>query len=107
MSSLKFLKKIKSMTAVTSCGFVVFSGICYYKNDEKFFDNILMPLTRKFLDAEASHRLAVFACKWNLLPKNDFKDPKTLVCINRKKIDAALTEIIHLLFNFRKLIFVE
>lgn len=79
MSSNKFLKKIKSMVAVASCSSLIFGGICYYRNDEKFFDKIVMPLTRKLLDAEDAHKLAIFACKWNLLPANKYEDPKTLV----------------------------
>lgn len=79
MSSAKFFKKIKSLVSVTSCGTLIFSGICFYRNDEKFFDNILMPLTRKILDAETSQKLTLFACKWNLLPRNNYEDPKSLV----------------------------
>lgn len=79
MSSAKFFKKIKSMAAVTSCSGLIFSGLCYYRNDEGFFDKVAMPLTRQLLDAETAHRLAVLACKWNFLPKNDYEDPKTLV----------------------------
>lgn len=79
MTSVKFFKKIKSMVAVTSCSGVIFSGLCYYRNDEGFFDNIAMPLTRKLFDAETAHRLAVLACKWNVLPANNYEDPKTLV----------------------------
>lgn len=48
-------------------------------NDENFFENFLMPLTRKMLDAEDAHKLAVFACKWNLLPRISYEDPMTLV----------------------------
>ena len=79
MSSAKFFKKIKSMAVVTSFSGVIFSGICYYRNDEGFFNNVAMPLTRAFFDAETAHRLAVKACKWNILPKNDYVDPKALV----------------------------
>lgn len=48
MSSIKFVKKIKSIVAVTSCSSLIFSGFCYFKNDEKFFENFAMPLTRLF-----------------------------------------------------------
>lgn len=79
-SSAKFLKKVKSMIKVSTCGGILFGGILYYRNDERFFSNFAMPLTRLLLDAESAHQLAVFACKYHqLLPKNGYKDPKTLV----------------------------
>jgi hypothetical protein len=79
MSSAKFIKKIKSMAVVGSCSSLIFGGYCYQTNDEKFFSNFLMPMTRLLLDAESAHKLAIFACKYNLLPKNSYQDPKTLV----------------------------
>jgi hypothetical protein len=81
MSSAKFFKKIKSMIKVTSSAGVIFGGMSFYRNDESFFDNIAMPLTRMLLDAETAHRMAVVACKWNILPANNYEDPKTLVRI--------------------------
>lgn len=86
MSSGKFFKKIKSIITVTSCSGLIFGGICYYRNDEGFFDKIAMPLTRLILDAESAHRMAVLACKWNILPKNNYEDPKTLVRFATKEM---------------------
>lgn len=83
MSSTKLIKKLKSTLAVTSVSSLIFGGICYYRNDEKFFDNVAMPLTRMLFDAEAAHKFAIFACKWNLIPSNNYKDPKTLVRAER------------------------
>lgn len=79
MSSAKFAKKIKSLVKVFGVGSTLFGGLNYHKNDEKFFSNFLMPLTRLLLDAESVHRVAIFACKHNLLPVNKYEDPKTLV----------------------------
>lgn len=79
MSSAKFIKKLKSLVAVTSCSSVIFGGVLYYRNDERFFDNFFMPLTRRLLDPESAHKAAVTACKWNLLPANKYEDPETLV----------------------------
>lgn len=105
MSSAKFFKKIKSMVTVTSCSGLIFGGICYYRNDEGFFDKIAMPLTRLILDAESAHRMAVLACKWNILPKNSYEDPKTLV---RFKMKEKFRLIKILLLDFpRKHKFVE
>lgn len=79
MSSAKLLKKIKSIVLVGGCSGMIFSGMLYYRNDEKFFDSIAMPLTRKLLEAESAHKFGIFCCKWNLLPSNTYEDPKTLV----------------------------
>lgn len=79
MSSAKFFKKVKSMVVVTSCSSVIFGGLCYYRNDESFFDKVLMPVTRKLFEPETAHKIAIFTCKWGLLPNNSYKDPETLV----------------------------
>jgi hypothetical protein len=91
MSSAKFFKKVVSMAKVTSFSGLIFSGLCYYRNDEGFFDNVAMPLTRALLDGEQAHRLAVLACKWNVMPKNNYEDPKTLVKFKLAISIATLT----------------
>jgi hypothetical protein len=65
---------------VSAGGFGAFSALSIYKEDEQFYDNFLMPLTR-MLDAETSHNYAIAACKYKLFPKSRFKDPETLVCV--------------------------
>lgn len=85
MSAAKFVKKLKSMAAVTGCGSIIFGGLCYYRNDEKFFDKFAMPLTRKLFDAETAHKIGIFACKWNLLPTNKYNDPPSLVMTLKKE----------------------
>jgi len=78
MSSSKFLKKIRSLAVVSVTGTLLFGGLNFYRNDEQFFDKVAMPLTR-LLDPEQAHRLAVFACKWKILPAVKYEDPKSLV----------------------------
>lgn len=51
MSSAKFVKKLTSMIKVSTCSSLIFGGLCYYRNDEKFFDSVLMPATRLLFDA--------------------------------------------------------
>lgn len=51
MSSAKLVKKLKSIVTVTGCSSLIFGGFLYYRNDERFFDNFLMPLTRKLFEA--------------------------------------------------------
>lgn len=62
----------------------MFGGFLFYRNDERFFSNFAMPLTRLLFDAETAHEIAIFACKHKILPKNNFEDPKTLVRIHHK-----------------------
>lgn len=99
MSSAKFFKKIKSMVKVTTCSALIFSGFCYYRNDEDFFDNVAMPLTRKLFDAKTAHRLAVLACKWNILPANSYEDPKTLVSFSVEANTCSNEFYVHILGN--------
>ncbi|CRL07555.1 CLUMA_CG020520, isoform A [Clunio marinus] len=77
MSSSKLLHKIKSMVLITSSATALLGGYCFYKNDERLFDYVLMPLMRLF-EAERSHELAVKTCKYKILPSVDYKDPDSL-----------------------------
>lgn len=79
MSSSKFVRRIKSMVVVSTCSSFLFSGVLYHQNDETFFDNFLMPLSRFFLNDEKLQKLGIFLCKWNLVPRNNYKDPFSLV----------------------------
>lgn len=67
-------------------GFGAFSALSIYKEDEQFYDNILMPLTRA-LDAETSHNYAIAACKFKLFPKSRFRDPESLVCVQMSALN--------------------
>ena len=79
MSTNKFASKMKSLVAVTSCSSLILAGLLYNKNDEKFFDNFAMPLVNNFLSPENAHKLGIFLCKWDLMPKNSYVDPSNLV----------------------------
>lgn len=78
MSRPSMFRKLKSLAVVSSCGALLFGGLQYYKNDEKFFRTILMPVSRLF-DPETAHSLGIFAFKWNLVPKGNQVEPVTLV----------------------------
>lgn len=80
MSSSKLFYKIKTLALVSSSSSLLLGGYCYYKNDEKFFNNFLMP-TIRLLDAEKAHELAVKVCKFKAVPAVDFTDPESLVTL--------------------------
>jgi dihydroorotate dehydrogenase len=63
---------------VTAGAFGAFSTISIYRGNEKFFDNILMPLVHT-LNPETSHKVAIIALKYGLFPRSTYKDPVTLV----------------------------
>ncbi|XP_065341134.1 dihydroorotate dehydrogenase (quinone), mitochondrial isoform X1 [Cloeon dipterum] len=73
----RLIGKIGSLVMVTGGGFGAFSAISIYNEDEKFYDNIFMPLVQR-LDPETSHNFAIFACKYKLFPKSKFQDPESL-----------------------------
>jgi hypothetical protein len=79
MSASKLLNKVKSFVAVTGSSSLIFGGLLYHQNDEKFFENFLMPLMRLTLKPESQIKLGIFLCKYKLLPKNNYKDPPSLV----------------------------
>lgn len=73
----RFTHKIKSLLYVTAGAFGAFSAISIYKENEKFFDSILMPLVHT-LNPETSHKVAIIASKYGLFPKSSYEDPATL-----------------------------
>lgn len=76
--NLTFQHKIKSLLSVTAGAFGAFSAVSIYKENEKFFDSILMPLVHT-LNPETSHKVAIIASKYGLFPKSSYEDPATLV----------------------------
>lgn len=61
---------------VTAGAGVLFASLNIYKGNENFYDNFLMPVVQKF-PPEASHRLAVLACKYKLFRESEV-DASTL-----------------------------
>lgn len=53
-------------------------GYGVYKNDSRFYDNLLMPVVQ-LCPPEFSHRMAVLAFKYNLIPKQQTIDSERLV----------------------------
>lgn len=70
--------KLKSTAIVTTCSFGAFLGIGVYRNNEKVYDNYLMPLVQ-FCPPELCHRLAVLGFKFKLFPSQTEPDSKILV----------------------------
>ncbi|XP_069702613.1 dihydroorotate dehydrogenase (quinone), mitochondrial isoform X2 [Periplaneta americana] len=69
--------KVKSMLYITAGAFGTFSALSLYKGNEKYFDNILMPMLH-ILNPETSHKFAITASKYGFYPRSTFKDPDTL-----------------------------
>lgn len=76
-----FQQKLKSLVLVTISGTGVFAGVCIYKGNEKFYDNVVMPAVH-MLDPEITHTLGIIANKYNLFPKSQYEDPPSLVLSN-------------------------
>lgn len=53
------------------------AGITAYKNQDQLFRTFVMPAVR-LLPAEASHQLAVLACKYRLCPVSQYHDDQNL-----------------------------
>ena len=70
-------RKLKSLLGVTGGATLLFGGISLYQGNEKFYDQIAMPLVR-LLDPEVSHRIAILAAKYGLFPKQKTPDPPIL-----------------------------
>ncbi|XP_008545523.1 dihydroorotate dehydrogenase (quinone), mitochondrial [Microplitis demolitor] len=70
-------QKIRSFLKVTLCGTAVFAGACLYHGNEKFYNEIAMPLV-KFIDPEVAHNLAVAAANFGFISQQKTPDPPGL-----------------------------
>lgn len=70
--------KIKSTVIVTTCSVGALVGFGVYRNDSKFYDDVLMPIVR-LCSPELCHQLAVFGFKYNLFPRQKEIDSERLV----------------------------
>uniref|UniRef100_A0A0N4ZKE0 Dihydroorotate dehydrogenase (quinone), mitochondrial n=1 Tax=Parastrongyloides trichosuri TaxID=131310 RepID=A0A0N4ZKE0_PARTI len=64
---IKFIRE--GMIPILVGGGTAFVGIQLVTGSERFYKEVVMPLTHKYLDGEKAHRLAVLACKWGLYPR--------------------------------------
>nr|CAD7392759.1 unnamed protein product [Timema cristinae] len=69
--------KIKSMLYVTSSAVGLCTAVSIYRENERFYDGVLMPLIQ-VLDPETSHNFAITVSKYGLFPKSKYKDSDSL-----------------------------
>ena len=60
-------------------GILIFGGINIYRNNDKFYEEILMPMFRIF-GAETAHTISIKLAKYNVVPRPSEADPSSLVC---------------------------
>ncbi|XP_044737804.1 dihydroorotate dehydrogenase (quinone), mitochondrial [Chrysoperla carnea] len=78
MSRQQLVHKVKTIISMTLGGGVVFTALNIYKGSEKFYDDVLIPLTHSILGPEKAHEAVVFINKYRLLPRSHYKDPEIL-----------------------------
>ncbi|XP_014208444.1 dihydroorotate dehydrogenase (quinone), mitochondrial [Copidosoma floridanum] len=71
------LKKLKSFLTVTGGAAIFFTGYSLQQGNEKFYDNVAMPLAR-LINPEVAHRIAVVTTKLGLSPVQKTSDPPVL-----------------------------
>jgi len=69
--------KLKSLFTVTSSAVALFGGISLYQGNEKFYNDIAIPLVQ-LIDPETAHKLAVKVLKYGLVPKQKTEDSSLL-----------------------------
>ncbi|XP_031847532.2 dihydroorotate dehydrogenase 2 [Nomia melanderi] len=70
-------EKLKSLLTVTGAAVTLFSGICIYQGDEKFYNKYALPLIQ-LVDPEFAHNAAIKVLKYRLLGKQKSEDPPSL-----------------------------
>uniref|UniRef100_A0A336MR67 Dihydroorotate dehydrogenase (quinone), mitochondrial n=1 Tax=Culicoides sonorensis TaxID=179676 RepID=A0A336MR67_CULSO len=66
-------KKFTTFVKVTTGGVLIFSGINIYRGNERFYNDFIFPINTR-LSPELSHNLAIYACKYNVFPKQTSPD---------------------------------
>lgn len=69
--------KLKSLITVTSSAVALFGGVSLYQGNERFYNEIVIPLAQ-LIDPEIAHNLAVKTLKWGLVSKQITEDPSLL-----------------------------
>jgi len=69
--------KLKSLFTVTSSAVALFGGISLYQGNEKFYNDVAIPLVQ-LIDPETAHKLAVKTLKYGLVPKQKTEDSSLL-----------------------------
>ncbi|XP_001359026.5 dihydroorotate dehydrogenase (quinone), mitochondrial [Drosophila pseudoobscura] len=73
MEKSKKFSRMRSLGIVTTGATALLMGITAYNNKDRFFRTFIMPAVR-LLPAEASHNLAVMACKYRVYPASQYQD---------------------------------
>lgn len=69
--------RLRSLGIVTAGAAALVAGLTAYNNQNELFRSVVMPAAR-LLPAEASHKMAVLACKYRLYPISDYQDDLNL-----------------------------
>lgn len=75
-------------------GIATFAGVNYFKGNEKFYNQYVMPIIHN-LDPERAHRLAIIAGKYRLFPRSQVQDNELLVGVKTTEPFFILTCIIN------------
>ncbi|KAK4293098.1 hypothetical protein Pmani_034173 [Petrolisthes manimaculis] len=70
-------KKLSDIIKVGVGGAITFVSLNIYFQNDKFYDNLVMPVFRH-LDPEMAHSLAVTAAKYKLIPQFKLEESKLL-----------------------------
>ncbi|CAG5116081.1 unnamed protein product, partial [Candidula unifasciata] len=69
--------QLKQAAVIINGGIALFAGINLYRGNEKFYDEIAMPLLH-FLPPETAHNLSIKLAKFKIVPRVQTLDPPSL-----------------------------
>lgn len=94
------------MAIIIPGAFITFAGYSIYEGNEKFYREIVMPLTHKCFDAETAHRLGILAAKYNIVPRKQKKpDSPILVGVALSTFNIDLLGHLSIAICFLSLVF--
>lgn len=91
--------QLKTATSVIFGGATAWAAYSLCRGDERFYRQVAMPVMCQLVEPETAHRLAVFCCRWNLLPKLKLD---TAPCLRTSLCGRPLSQPVGLAAGFDK-----
>ena len=75
-------QKVRQFLTLSASGSLAFGAICWFNQNEKFHEQVLMPVVHRLVDPETAHDYAIWALSKRIVPSDRSETPKTLASTN-------------------------
>lgn len=71
-------QKVRQFIALSASGSLAFGAICWFNQNERFHEQVLMPVVHRLVDPETAHDYAVWALSKRIVPADRSETPESL-----------------------------